>query len=140
MCQNLNEEFIRLKESKIFWPLLLFPYAIDNAHTRSYTGKCWIKNIKASFSFAVIILTDTHLICRYRLFNLLLFELSLRHIDEVTNIEDKPGLIQIKFRFADFGNLAKFALSGQPPGSKNQVIINVMNEQVWLHTLKLQIT
>jgi hypothetical protein len=34
-------------------------------------------------------------------------------------MEDKPGLILIKFRNANFGKLAKLSLSGQPAGSKN---------------------
>jgi hypothetical protein len=126
-----------LKESKIFWPLVLFPFAIDNAHTRSYTGRCWVKDIKASFSFADIILTDTNLICRFRLLRLLIFDVSLQDIDEVKNLEDKPGLMLIKYRKAIFGKLTKFALSGQPAGSKNQIIINVRDEQKWLNNLKL---
>ena len=131
---------IRLKESKIFWPLILFPFASDNSHTRSYTGRCWAKNIKASFSFARIELTDTKLTCWYRLFNLLILDLSLRHIEEIENIEDKPGLIQVKFQSALFGNLTKFALSGQPSGSKNRVILNVMDERAWLTNLGMQLT
>ena len=126
-----------MRESKIFWPLVLFLFAIDNAHTRSYTGRCWVKDIKASFSFADIILTDTNLICRFRLLRLLIFDVSLQDIDEVKNLEDKPGLILIKYRSAIFGKLTKLALSGQPAGSKNQIIINVMDEQKWLNNLKL---
>ena len=126
-----------MRESKIFWPLVLFPFAIDNAHTRSYTGRCWIKDIKASFSFAEIILTDTNLICRFRLLRLLIFDVSLQDIDEVKNLKDKPGLIFIKYRSAIFGKLTKLALSGQPAGSKNQIIMNVRDEQKWLSNLKL---
>jgi hypothetical protein len=134
------EEMVRLKESKIFWPLVLFPFAIKNANTRSYTGRCWVKDIKASFGFAEIILTHTNLTCKYRLFNLLIIDLSLSDIDEINNIEDKPGLILIRFQKANIGRVSKFALSGQPPGSKNKVIINVNNEREWLNTLKLQDT
>jgi hypothetical protein len=93
-----------MKESKIFWPIVLFPFAIDNAHTRSYTGRCWVKDMKASFSFANLALNDTNLTCRYRLFNLLIFDLSLEDVIEVRKFEDKPGLILIKFRDATFGN------------------------------------
>jgi len=49
MC---NSKTIYLKEARLFWPLVLFPFEIDNAHTQSYTGRCWVKNIKASFSYA----------------------------------------------------------------------------------------
>lgn len=126
-----------MRESKIFWPLVLFPFAIDNAHTRSYTGRYWIKDIKASFSFADIILTDTNLICRFRLLRLLIFDVSLQDIDEVKNLKDKPGLILIKYRSAIFGKLTRLALSGQPAGSKNQIMMNVRDEQKWLNNLKL---
>jgi len=126
-----------LRESRIFWPLVLFPYAIDKAHTRTYTGRCWVKDIKATFSFAAIRLTTTNFTCRWRLFSLLIFNLSLPDIEEVKDIENKPGLILIKFRSAEFGKLARFALSGQPPGSKDQVILNVENEQAWLNKFNL---
>ena len=126
-----------MRESKIFWPLVLFPFAIDNAHTRSYTGRCWVQDIKASFSFAEITLTDINLICRVRLLRLLIFDVSLQNIDEVKNLEDKPGLILIKYRSAIFGKLTRLALSGQPGGSKNQIILNVRDEQKWLNNLKL---
>ena len=126
-----------MRESKIFWPLVLFPFAIDNAHTRSYTGRCWVKDIKASFSFADIILTDTNLICRFRLLRLLIFDVSLQDIDEVKNLKDKPGLILIRYRSAIFGKLTRLALSGQPAGSKNEIIMNVRDEQKWLNNLKL---
>lgn len=129
-----------MKESKIFWPIVLFPFAIDNAHTRSYTGRCWVKDMKASFSFANLALNDTNLTCRYRLFNLLIFDLSLEDVIEVRKFEDKPGLILIKFRDATFGKLAKFALSGQPPGSKDKIIINVKKEQNWINKLKMLCT
>ena len=126
-----------LKESRTVWPLVLIPFAIDNAHTRTFTGRCWVKDIKASFNFANLELTDTNLICRYRLFRMLIFDLSLNHLDEVINLGDKPGLILIKFRIAEFGNFTKFALSGQPSGSKNRLIINVTEKQKWLSRLKM---
>ena len=126
-----------MRESKIFWPLVLFPYAIDKAHTRTYTGRYWVKDIKATFSFAEIQLTPDNLTCRWRLFKFLIFNLSLPDIEKVTNLEDKPGLILIIFRSAEFGKLARFALSGQPPGSKNQVILNVKNKEGWLTKFNL---
>lgn len=125
-----------MTESKIFWPLVLFPYAIDNAHTRSFTGRCWIKDIKASFSFARIILSDSKLTCKYRIFNLPIIELSVKDITEVRKLENKPGLILIKFRNATFGKLAKLALSGKPAGTKDQMIINVKYVRVWLDKLE----
>jgi hypothetical protein len=60
----------------------------------------------------------------------------LQDIYEVKNLEDKPGLILIKYRSAIFGKLAILALSGQPAGSEKQIIINVMDEQKWLNNLK----
>jgi hypothetical protein len=129
-----------MRESKLIWPLVLFPFVIDNAHTRTYTGRCWVKDIKATFSFAEIKLTTTNLTCRSRLFNFLIFNLSLPDIEEIKSLENKPGLILIKYRSAEFGKLARFSLSGQPPGSKNQVILNVKNEQRWLNKFNLSRT
>lgn len=130
---------IHLKESNIFWPLVLFPFTVEHAHTRSYTGRCWVKDIKASFGLATILLTDTHLTCRYRPFQWLLLDLPLCNIEEVEKMEGKPGLIRITFRSATFGKLAKFAISGQPPGSKNQVMLNAADEQRWMTQLQLRI-
>ena len=110
---------------------------IKNAHTATYTGRYWLKNIKASFSFACIELTESNLICRYRLFDLLILNIDLSDINEVKPIRNKPGLISIKFNRAIFGKLSKFALSGQPAGSKNQVILNVKNGIIWLEKLDI---
>lgn len=115
--------------------MVLFPFSIENAHTRSYTGRYWLKDIKASFSFASIELTESSLICRYRLFDLLIFNIDFSEIEETIPIRDKPGLISIRFNQAMFGKLAEFALSGQPAGSKNQVILNVRNGSAWLEKL-----
>jgi hypothetical protein len=125
-----------MKESRVFWPLILFPFAIKNAHMRSYTGRYWLKNIKASFSFAYIELTELSLICRYRFFDLLIFNIDLSEMEEAKSIKDMPGLISIRFIHAEFGKLAKFALSGQPIGSKKQVILNVKKEKAWLEKLR----
>jgi len=124
-----------MQESKVFWPLVLFPYAVEKAHTRCYTGRCWVKDIKASFSFANLTLRDWKLTCRYRAFHFPIIELFLTDINDVKKVENKPGLILIKFRHATFGKLAKIALSGQPKGSQNQVIINVRDDQAWLEKL-----
>lgn len=134
-----TSRLIRLSESRIFWPLVLFPYTTFYAHTWSFTGRCWVKDIKASFSFARLILSENSLTCRYRLFNRLLFDLPLQNIDDVKKIEGKPGLIEIQFHSADYGGLANFALAGQPPGSKNRVIINVTDDQRWLNELSLYV-
>ena len=129
-----------MRESKIFWPIVLFPFAIDHAHTLSYTGRCWIKDIKASFSFANLELSDSNLTCRYRLFNLPIIDLSLEDVIEVRKYEDKPGLILIKFRKATYGKLTKFVLSGQPPGSRDKIIINVKKKQDWINKFNKSIT
>ena len=125
-----------MKESRVFWPLMLFPFVIQDAHTPSYTGRYWLKDIKASFSFAYIKLTESSLICRYRLFDLLIFKIDFKEIEEAKPIGDKPGLILISFNHANFGKLAKFSLSGQPAGSKDQVILNVKDETAWLEELR----
>ena len=125
-----------MKESRIIWPIVLFPFDIKHAHTRSYTGRCWVKDIKASFSLATLVLNETNLTCRYRLFNFLIFDLSLQDILEVRKFEDKPGLTLIKFRNVTLGKLTKFALSGQPAGAKDKIIINVKDEQDWINRIK----
>ena len=124
-----------LKESRIFWPLVLFPYTIEHAHTITYTGRCWIKDIKSTFSRASIELTDSEIHCRSRVFRLLIFNLPLDEIDTVQNIEEKPGLVMIQFRKARFGRLANIALSGQPAGSKNSLILNIKNERRWIEAI-----
>ena len=99
------------RESKIFWPLVLFPFAIDNAHTRSYTGRCWIKDIKAFFSFADIILTDTKLICRYRILRLLIFDVSLD--DKSYKFTNKTILVNpislVEFHLTNSGHLERIS-------------------------------
>jgi len=114
---------------------VLFPYTIEHAHTITYTGRCWIKDIKSTFSRATVELTATDIHCRSRVFKLLIFNLPLDEIEEVERMEKKPGLVMIRFRKAQFGRLAKIALSGLPVGSKNDVILNVRNERAWIDAI-----
>jgi hypothetical protein len=129
-----------MKESRFFWPLVLFPFSINHSHTLSYTGRYWLKDIKSSFRFAYIKLTESNLICRYRFFDLLIIDIPLSQIIEAQLFLDKPGLISVKFNKAVFGKIAKFALSGQPSGSKNQIILNVRDGTSWLKKLNKEHT
>jgi len=67
---------------------------------------------------------------------LFLFEIDLSDILDVSKIEGKKGLIEVRFTNAEMGWLTRFALSSDPAIPKNRVILNVGDDlESWLREL-----
>ena len=126
-----------LTESRWFWPIVLFPYAIEGSHTRNYTGKAVLKGIKASLSRASLELNESAVVVRGHLTGNEHIVIPLEEIRRVDVLEGKPGLIELRFGKARFGRLAK-SLTG-PPGSRNRVILNVEDTDAWLNEIATRV-
>lgn len=124
-----------LGESRWLWPIVLFPYARERSHTRSFTGRAVLKDVKASLSRALLELTEENLIVRGRFTRREHLVIPLAEIRSVDIIDGKPGLIELRFSEADWGRLARIAISGAPTGSRNRVILNVNDTDTWLREI-----
>ena len=128
-----------LTQTRLFWPVILFPLVIDNSHTRCFTGRCWLAGIKAGFSFARLSLTDSLLHCRWLLTQWPIFAVELQEIETVEAIAEKPGLISVSFGQAEFGVFTRFFLSGEPRGTRQRVILNTDDAETWLAELRRRV-
>jgi hypothetical protein len=124
-----------LREARWFWPIVLFPYASEGANTRSFTGRTILKDIKASFSRALVDLNETALVVRGRFTRRKHLVIPLEEIRQVHLVEGKPGLVELRFGHARWGRLAQVMTSGAPRGSRHRVILNVNDTESWLQEI-----
>ncbi len=118
---------IILSKTSCFWPIALFPH-FERSHTLVFAGRDWAKDVRFSIGFACLCLTETVLSCRLVFPPLLLFEIEPSNVLAVSKIEEKEGLIDIRFTNAKLGWLTRFALSGDPAIPRNRVILNVEDD------------
>ncbi len=127
---------ILLSKVSYFWPVALFPYS-PKSHTLQYTGREWVKDVKAAFGFSRLSLTESALCCTFIFPRLLLFEIALLDILNVSKVEGKEGLIEVRFTQAKMGWFVRFALSGDPAIPRDRVILNVGESlESWLRELE----
>jgi hypothetical protein len=121
-----------LRQSRWFWPIVLFPYAVDDSHTRSFAGRTVLPDVKSSFSRAVITLTGDHLRVQGRITRRTHLVIPLTGIASVAGMEGKRGIVDIRFDDATWGPLARAVTSGQPPGSRSRILLNVVDADEWI--------
>lgn len=131
---------IVLQEGHWFWPMVLFPYAMENAHTRSFTGRTILPDIKSSFARAVVTLSDDHLRIRGRITRRTHLIVPLSEIEVVSTVADKPGIVDIRFGGAGWSWLARVVTSGEPGGSRNRILLNVLDADLWAAEISSRIT
>lgn len=120
-----------LRECRSFWPIVLFPYEIENAHTRSFTGRTFLSGVKASFSRAIVTLNRDDLRICGRLTRRAHLVIPLAGIESVSSVEGKPGIVDVRFAGATWGWLARAVTSGEPAGSRNRILLNVADADGW---------
>lgn len=124
-----------LREARWFWPIVLFPYAAGGSHTRSFTGRTVLRNIKASFSRALLDLDENALVVRGRFTRRKHLVIPLEEVREVDLVEGKPGLVELRFGDATWGRLAEVVTSGAPHVSRHRLILNVNDTESWLREI-----
>jgi hypothetical protein len=128
-----------LKKTRLVWPIVLFPH-YKKSHTLTFTGKQFVKDIRFGVSFAGLYLTESNLYCRLIFPRLLIFEIELADITFVFKVEDKKGVLEVKFNKAMFGWLSRFVLSGDPAIPRNHLFLNLGDEcDIWFKELNRRI-
>ena len=128
-----------LRERRLLWPLVLFRYNIEHSHTKTFTGTEWLDGIKGGLSLSSLELTDEALIVTGLVLRRRHLSISLGEIEDVGLFENRPGLIDVRFREAEWGTLARFATSGKPGGDRKRVILNVHDHAAWLDEIESRI-
>lgn len=119
-----------------FWPVAFFPY-YPKSHTLEYTEREWVKDVKASFGLSRLSLTESAPSCTFIFPRLVLFEIALSDILDISKVEGKKGLIQVRFTKAKMSWFTRFALSGDPAIPRDRLVLNVGNNlESWLQELQ----
>lgn len=121
-----------LRASRWFWPLVLFPYAAEDSHTRTFTGRAVLKDVKGSLSRAVVELTEEAIQIRGRFTGREHLGIPLDEVQSVGTLEDRQGIVEIDFGNARWGKLARLVTSGSPAGSRHRILLNVDDPDSWV--------
>jgi hypothetical protein len=114
---------------------VLFPYAVEDSHTRSFTGKTVLEDIKGSLSRATVEITEDALVIRGLFTGREHLGIPLDEIQSVDAFEDHRGIVEIRFENARWGRLARLATSGSPAGSRNRILLNVDDPGTWVNEI-----
>jgi hypothetical protein len=128
-----------LRQSRWLFPAVVFPSAVDHAHTRSWTGQAVLSNTKSALSAASILLTNTELLVKGRILGTRHLRIALADITDASPLDAKQGAVEVRFRAARRSRLARLAMSGQPAAASGRIILNVDEPEVWLDELSRRI-
>lgn len=124
-----------LRASRWFWPLVMFPYAIETSHTRTFTGRTVLENVKGSLSRVLVELTEEEIVISGRFTGWEHLAIPLDEVRTVEMLEGQRGIVQISFDDARWGRLARFITSGSPPGSRDRILLNVDDPDIWANEI-----
>lgn len=128
-----------LRQSRWVFPAVIFPSAIDRAHTRSWTGQAVLANTKSALSAATILLTNTELIVKGRILGTCHLRIALADITDASPVSGKRGAVEVRFGAVERSRLARLATSGHPAAAPDRIILNVDQPEIWLDELSRRI-
>ena len=124
-----------LEEARWFWPLVLIPYSIEAAHTRTFTGREVARDIKVAWSRVRVVLTKDDLIVIGRLTGRSHLTIPRRSIVSAAPVQRK--LVRIQFESAAWSGLIRAMSSGQPGADRHTILINSRRRDEWLDALNV---
>ena len=120
-----------LSEAHWVWPLVFFPYEIEDSHTRTFTGRTVIGGMKSALARVRLELRHDGLEVRGRFSG----KVHLRvERSEIVSCELRGGshpLVEVRFSRSERSRLAKLLVSGAPSGSRHRVVLNVESPSMW---------
>ncbi len=128
-----------LRQSRWLFPAVIFPSAVNHAHTRSWTGRAVLANTKSALSAATILLTETELLVKGRIFGTCHLRIALADITDASPLDAKQGVVEVRVDVMGRSRLARLAMSGQPVAAPDRIILNVDEPAVWLDELSRRI-
>ena len=130
---------IILQKTNLFWPIIFFPY-YERSHTIAYTGRRAIKDIKASFGFATLFLTESALCCRRIFPPHTIIDIQLSEITQVSRAINMDEILEIRFNKGKLGLLTRFFVTNGPNIPKDRLLLNLGDEAgAWYRELNKRI-
>jgi hypothetical protein len=122
-----------VEEANWFWPLVLIPYSIEDAHTRTFTGREVVSDIKATLSRVRVVLTSDELRIIGRMTGRTHLTIPRRSI--VSTTPSHRHLLRLVFDDEEWSRLGRALTSGQPSGDRNVILLNSRNRTLWMDAL-----
>ncbi len=110
---------------------MFFPYAIDRAHTWTFTGRAGLGGMKSSLSRATLELSQDGIAVRGRLTGVTHLLVAAGDLLSCEIIGAKAEVVEVRFREAERSRFVRLLLSGSPPGDFDRVILNVRAPDEW---------
>lgn len=120
-----------LSEAHWIWPLVFFPYEIEDSHTRTFTGRTVIGGMKSALARVRLDLWHEGLTVSGRLSGAVHLEVRRSGL---VSCDLQPGmrpLVELRFSESEWSRFARLLVSGSPPGARNRVILNVQRPAEW---------
>lgn len=92
--------------------------------------------MKGGLALSAVELTDEGISVKGLLLRRTHISIQFEQMRQASLYEGRPGLIELTFHEAEWGLLARFAVSGKPPGERLRIILNVKNGLAWLDAIE----
>lgn len=120
-----------LSEAHWIWPLVFFPYEIEDSHTRTFTGRTVIGGMKSALARVRLDLREEGLIVSGRLTGAV--HRTVKRSDLVScALQSGPRpLVEVRFAESEWSRFARLLVSGAPAGARDRVVLNVRSPTGW---------
>ena len=120
-----------LSEAHWIWPLVFFPYEIEDSHTRTFTGRVVIGGMKSALARVRLELRHDGLEVRGRLSGRVHLRVERNGIVSCELRGGSRPLVEVRFSESDWSRFAKLLVSGAPAGARDRVVLNVESPSTW---------
>lgn len=120
-----------LSEKHWVWPLVLFPYEIEDSHTMSFIGSGFVRGMKSGLARVALAVSNRGIVVRGRLSGVTHLEIAPEQLVSCEIVGEAPPMVEVRFATAHWSRFAKLLISGAPPGSTDRVMLNVASPRQW---------
>lgn len=120
-----------LSEAHWIWPVVFFPYEIEDSHTRTFTGRTVIGGMKSALARVRLDLRDEGLSVSGRLSGAVHLEVERGGLVSCGLQGGPRPLVEVRFIESAWSRFARLLVSGSPAGARDRVILNVHAPAEW---------
>ena len=120
-----------LSEAHWVWPLVFFPYEIEESHTRTFTGRTVIGGMKSALARVRLDLRDEGLTVSGRLSGAVHLEVERSGLVSCDLHGGQRPLVEVRFNESKWRRFARMLVSGSPAGARDRVLLKVRAPDEW---------
>jgi hypothetical protein len=126
-----------LRKRRTLWPLVLIPYG-PRSHTRAFTGRRVVKDVKASFNWSELRMDAERLTARLLFPRWLLFEVEVAEIEAAERSQQDDDILVLQLGDASYGRLLEWLVyRGGSAAPRGRVLLNLGEDaDEWLAAIR----